>query len=184
MAETEIDSIELDESTKPKKKGKKLLLIVGLLIVLLIGGGGGFYFWSRATHVQAKGAETGHKEEKHAAKKEDGEKFSLPEDGEVKSVVELPPFIVNLADAEQARYLRLTVSVGIGDEGGEEKPDSLFLTRVKNAMLSVLTTKTSNDVLTVEGKQKLRQELLQAAQAASEEPKVEAIYITDFIVQL
>ena len=51
-------------------------------------------------------------------------------------------------------------------------------------MLAVLTTKKSEDVLSVEGKTKLRKELLEAAQAASEEPHVEAIYITDFIVQL
>jgi flagellar FliL protein len=66
----------------------------------------------------------------------------------------------------------------------EEKPGTLFTTRIRNAMLALLTTKTSEDVLTVEGKAKLRKELLRAARAASEEPKVEAIYITEFIVQL
>ncbi len=174
-----------EENAQPKKKSKKLLMIIVLVVVLLAGGGGGFYFWTRMSHAQtekAKGAEE--KPENSAARKEAGEKFSLPEDDEVKSVVELQPFIVNLADVESARYLRMTVSVGIGEEGGEEKPDSLFLTRVKNAMLSVLAVKKSTDVLSVEGKQKLREELLQAAQAASAKPKVHAIYITDFIVQL
>lgn len=182
MAETVNDNAAVDVAAQPKKKSKKLLIIVGLLVVLLAGGGGGFYFWTRTSKVEAKTAEASGKEEKHS-KKEGGEKFSLPEDEEVKGVVELPPFIVNLADMEQARYLRMTVSVGISEEG-EEKPDSLFLTRVKNAMLSVLTTKKSSDVLTVEGKQKLREELLEAAKAASSHPEVKAIYITDFIVQL
>jgi flagellar FliL protein len=182
MAELE-NEISADETAKPKKKSKKLLMIAVLLVVLLAGGGGGFYFWTRMSHAQTEKASEG-KHENAAAKKEAGEKFSLPEDEEVKSVVELQPFIVNLADLESARYLRMTVSVGIGEEGGEEKPDSLFLTRVKNAMLSVLSVKKSSDVLSVEGKQKLREELLQAAQAASSKPKVHAIYITDFIVQL
>ena len=181
MAEIENENSAVEETAKPRKKGKKLLIIIVLLVMLLGGGAGGFYFWTRMSHVQAKASDG---KEDSSAKKEAGEKFSLPEDGEVKNVVELQPFIVNLADMEQARYLRMTVSVGIAEEGSEEKPDSLFLTRVKNAMLSVLTVKKSSDVLSVEGKQKLREELLQAAQAASEKPKVKAIYITDFIVQL
>jgi len=112
-------------------------------------------------------------------------KAALPDDSEVKHIVELQPFIINLADSEEARYLRLSVSLGIGgEESGAKKPDPLFMTRVKNAMLAVLTVKKSTDVLSIEGKVKLRKELLQAAQAASKEPKVEAIYITDFIVQL
>lgn len=112
-------------------------------------------------------------------------KDSLPEDENVKHVIELQPFIVNLADAEDARYLRLTVSLGVGGEGEKaEKPDPLFTTRVRNAMLAVLGEKKSDDVLSVEGKVKLRKELLKAAQAVSTEPEVEAIYITDFIVQL
>lgn len=112
-------------------------------------------------------------------------KESLPEDENVKQVIELQPFIVNLADAEDARYLRLTVSLGVGgEEGKAEKPDTLFTTRVRNAMLAVLAQKKSDDVLSVEGKVKLRKELLKAAQAVSTEPEVEAIYITDFIVQL
>ena len=51
-------------------------------------------------------------------------------------------------------------------------------------MLAVLSDKKSEEILSVEGKTKLRKELLQAAQAASENPEVKAIYITDFIVQL
>lgn len=112
-------------------------------------------------------------------------KASLPEDENVKQIIELQPFIVNLADAEDARYLRLTVSLGVGgEEGKAEKPDTLFTTRVRNAMLAVLAEKKSDDVLSIEGKVKLRKELLKAAQAVSTEPEVEAIYITDFIVQL
>jgi flagellar FliL protein len=182
MAELENQNGAADEAAKPKKKSKLMLIIV-LAVVLTVGGGGGFFLWTRMS--QAKAAKTEVKEDHSAAKKEAGEKFALPADEEVKNVVELQPFIVNLADVEQARYLRMTVSVGIGEEGGgEEKPDTLFLTRVKNAMLAVLTVKKSSDVLTAEGKQKLREELLQAAEAASEKPKVKAIYITDFIVQL
>ncbi len=198
-----------------KKKSKKLFVIVGLVALLLAGAGGGYYFLSKSsvaaaenkadkdkkkkaadkesaeseeseeeTAETAKGDEKTGKGEKSVSAKETL-KAALPDDSDVKHIVELQPFIINLADSEEARYLRLSVSLGIGGEdGAEEKPSALFMTRVKNAMLAVLTVKKSSDVLSIEGKSKLRKELLQAAQAASDAPKVEAIYITDFIVQL
>lgn len=193
MSETEKQNTSPAEADQPKKKKGKLFLVVGLVVILLAGGGGGFYFWSKSNAAEAaETSDSKSKSKKSGSKADDAENSSgddnlenaLPDDANVKQVVELQPFIVNLADADSARYLRMTVSLGIGEEGAEDKPDPLFLTRVKNAMLAVLTTKKSEDVLTVEGKAKLRQELLKAAQAASEKPHVEAIYITDFIVQL
>jgi flagellar protein FliL len=181
-----------------KKGGKKFVIIIIMVVLLLGGGGGGFYFWKTSTAAAAEGEEPDKKKgskkdaenEETASDEHDGEKSgslktSIPDDEDVKAVVELPAFIVNLADTEQARYLRMTVSLGVeGGEGESEKPDQLFITRVRNAMLAVLSDKTSEEILTVEGKAKLRKELLKAAQAASEEPHVQAIYITDFIVQL
>lgn len=124
-------------------------------------------------------------EEEEPARKKKGKSFSFtpPNDREVKHVIELQPFIVNLADQEGSYYLRMTVSIGVG-ESKEEKPDPLFTTRVRNAILAVLTTKTSEDVLTPEGKTALRRELLKVARKAVAEPEVHAIYITDLIVQL
>lgn len=161
----------------PKKKGGKKFILIGVVLVLLLGGGGAGYYFLRIA-----GAEAAEEPDKKADKKSTAKKES---DEDVKKVIEVPPFIVNLADAEQARYLRMTVSLGVGGEGGEkDKPDAVFLTKVRNAMLAVLSEKTSEQILTVEGKSKLRKELLKAAQASAEEPEVIAIYITDFIVQL
>lgn len=187
-----------------EKKGKSKLLIIILAVVLLGGAGGGFYYWRASSAAAEEGSaeeksekSKGKKDSKKAEEEEEPEKESakssgkssiknaIPDDEDVKHIIELPPFIVNLADSEQARYLRMSVSLGVGGEGEEsEKPDPLFMTRVRNAMLAVLSNKSSEEVLTVEGKNKLRKELLQAAKAASEEPEIKAIYITDFIVQL
>lgn len=198
----------------PKKGGKKMIIIIALVVILIGGAGGGFFYWRSSTAAAAENPEkdakankkskakkaaeedeetpeaeekTGEKSGENSDKKTSGAslKESLPEDENVKQVIELQPFIVNLADTEDARYLRLTVSLGVGGEGEKaEKPDALFTTRVRNAMLAVLAQKKSDDVLSAEGKVKLRKELLKAAQAVSTEPEVEAIYITDFIVQL
>lgn len=207
MSETANEPLE----EKPeKKKGSKLFLILGLLVVLGLGGAAGYYFLLMPSG-EAKDEKAEKKKEKNstsnelilgdtkaseeksseAEKSEDSEnaddviKISLPSDENVKHVVELPAFIVNLADTDEPKYLRMTVSLGLGGEAEEKgEPDQLFMTRIKNAMLSVLGTKSSEDVLSVKGKAKLRRELLKAAQAVSGEPPIEAIYITDFIVQL
>lgn len=200
------------EAGAPKKKSN-LVVIGGLIALLLVGGAGGYWFFIMRPKAAAEKDAKGKKGSK-ASKEENGEessgdekasdeesgdagsksgdkkaaqkdsiKLDLPEDKDVKKVIDLPPFIVNLADHGEAFYLRLSVSVGIG-ESANEKEDPLFTTRVRNAMLVVLTTKRSEDVLSQEGKAQLRKELLKAARAASSEPKVEAIYITDLIVQL
>lgn len=186
----------------PKKKSK-LMLIVIILVVLAGAGGGAFFFLRGGTTAAAAAKSKTAKSKKVSSDEEEsteetstdktkgankkGEKadaLSLPDDSDVKQVTELQPFIVNLADKDGARYLRLTISLGLGESKEAEKPDPLFTTRVRNAMLAVLTTKTSEEVLSSEGKVALRKELLSAAQTVSETPKVEAIYITDFIIQL
>ena len=198
MSETENTTTPAGKAEPAKKKGNRKMLIIIVLVVVLLGGGGGFYYWRTTVAAAAaaenetektkskKGTETADSKGKKSKKssKSDSED-DAPDDSAVKKIIELQPFIVNLADTESARYLRLTVSLGVGGEsGGTEKPDQLFVTRVRNAMLAVLSGKKSDEILSIEGKTKLRKDLLKAAQSASEEPAVEAIYITDFIVQL
>jgi flagellar FliL protein len=179
----------------PSNKKRKLILLLLLLLILGGGGGGGYFFYQRF-QAQAEGDKAGAEEEAAEEEATDDETEeepeaqgkkgggpALPDDKNVKKVLEMQPFIVNLADKGEARYLRLTISLGIG-ETKEEKPDPLFTTRVRNAVIAVLTTKSSEEVLTQEGRTALRHELLQAVQQAAKEPKVYAIYIIDFIVQL
>lgn len=197
------NAAENNESGAAPKSKKKLIIII--LALLLVGGGvGGFFYMRKASAAAAAEKEASEKkgkehsddeeasdepedsEESDGGKNSSGDSITsaIPEDEEVKKVIELQPFIVNLADENESRYLRLTISVGIGEAGESEKPDELFMTRVRNAIIAVLTTKKSEEVLTVEGKAALRKQILKAAKKASEEPKVLAIYITDFIVQM
>jgi flagellar protein FliL len=188
------------EAAAPAKRGRKLLFIV-FGVLLGIGAGGGYFYLQqskaaaqskpekdrrgRDNDEQKNDAEQTNDEEPTAKSKTDPRTadLALPDDSAVKQVIEMQPFIVNLADKSEARYLRLAVSLGLS-EVFEEKPDPLFITRVRNALLAVLSSRTSDEVLSLEGKTKLRKDLLRAARAASTEHKVEAIYITEFIVQL
>ena len=169
------------QAAPEKKKSKKLLIMIALLVVLLAGGGAGFYFWRvrAASQALAKGTTDKNKPDDHSGKTEHTEDG----DAEVTQVIELQPFIVNLADKNESRYLRMTISLGVAEEG-EHKVDPLFTTRVRNAILATISTQTSEQVLTVEGKAALRKEMLNAAKAAASKPEVLTIYITDFIIQM
>src|SRR5262245_18837567 len=96
-----------------KKKGglKRLLAIVLLLVVVAGGGAGGYYYWRKQAAAKALAAALA-KDKKN----EEGHS-SKTEDTEVKEVIELQPFIVNLADHNETRYLRMTISLGVGETG-------------------------------------------------------------------
>ncbi|HET6975109.1 MAG TPA: flagellar basal body-associated FliL family protein [Pyrinomonadaceae bacterium] len=161
-----------DDAEIPKKKSKLIPILLVAVVLLGGGSGGGFYFW------KIKGS---NKPQEHVATKKNSEDGD--DEADVKEVIELQPFIVNLADPNEARYLRMTISLGVG-ESTEEKVDPLYTTKIRNAILAAVTNKTSAEILTVEGKATLRKELLVAARKAAHKPEVHAIYITDFIVQM
>ncbi|MFY9227558.1 MAG: flagellar basal body-associated FliL family protein [Blastocatellia bacterium] len=195
-------------SSEPAKKpANKIVLILITIIVLLVAGGGGAFFYItrvKANDNTAKG-EGSNKEKNSKSEDEDEDEWEdedltaipdekskkskavallLPKDKAVKHVIELQPFILNLADTDESRYLRLAVSVGLGgDVNPEEKPNSLFIARLRNALLAVLMTKSSTDVLSIEGKVALRKELLKAAKKVVDQPEIETVYITELIVQ-
>lgn len=189
-------------STPAEPKKSKMMLIIIIAVVLLAGGGAGYFFLgSKAGADETDSSSDKVKKPKDVLADEEAAvdeepsdsrtsksakrlRSAIPDDEDVKNIIELQPFIVNLADTEQARYLRMSVSLGVGGEGESEKPDQLFITRVRNAMLAIMSDKSSDEILSTDGKTKLRKDLLRAAQAAADEPEIHAIYITDFIVQL
>ena len=165
-----------------KKKSKKLIMIV-LILLLLGGGGGGFYFWrARAASKELAAKEAAAKKDSRG----DHAKTDTADggDADVTQVIELQPFIVNLADKNESRYLRMSISLGVAGEGGEAKVDPLFTTKIRNAILAAISTRTADQILTVEGKAELRKDMLAAARGAANKPEVLTIYITDFIIQM
>lgn len=108
--------------------------------------------------------------------------------------------VVNLADKGGFRYLKIEVVLDIvvphskpGDKlpKGEamkelmkeiEAEMSVVKPRLEDAINSTLTSKTAEELMTVEGKQRLRDELRAKLDRLSETPVV-AVYFTQFIIQ-
>jgi flagellar FliL protein len=106
---------------------------------------------------------------------------------QVKAVLHLEAFVVNLADPEDNRFLRIGIDLGLENplsakegKGGEgEVPTA----RIRDCILAVLSTWHSDALLAPEGKQKLKDELVRALRARAPELGVKEVYFTDFLVQ-
>jgi flagellar basal body-associated protein FliL len=104
----------------------------------------------------------------------------------VKAVLHLEGFLVNLADSEENRFLRLGVDLGLKNEPekGEGPGASASIPQVRDSILGVLTLWKSSDLLAPDGKTRLKEQLLKELQQKAPHLGVVEIYFTDFLVQL
>jgi flagellar FliL protein len=135
-----------NSETPPPKKGKKrlILIVAGALLVLGGGGGAAWYFMKPAAVGGAEQA---------AAHRNKTPTYST-----------LDPFTVNLADPGGERFVQLSVVLEMGDSAASNKVTE-NIPAVRNAILMLLSTKTSQELLTLEGKTQLADEIAAAAGA-------------------
>lgn len=174
-------AVEEQEQGKPPKKGSsigKMLLVV--LLALVSSAGGGVLSWvliSRTIGVQAKGEKA---EDKKA------EEENLAEVLEKSAVLPLEPFVVNLADTETPRYLRIKISLMIDDKGKLPvvAENQALQLKVRDVILQSLTNKTSHELINEDGKNKLRREIQEKVAVYFREPKLVDVMFTEFVIQL
>ena len=174
-------AVEEQEQAKPKPKGGssigKMLMIVVLALVSSAGGGViSFMLISRTLGAQAKAAE----------KPEKAEQEKMAELLEKSAVIPLEPFVVNLADSDSARYLRIKISLLVDDKTKvkEAAENQALQLKVRDVILESLTTKRSQDLINSEGKNKLRQEIQQKVAVYFRTPKLVDVMFTEFVIQL
>jgi flagellar basal body-associated protein FliL len=103
----------------------------------------------------------------------------------VKGVLHLEAFVVNLADPEENRFLRVGIDLGLENPfpTKESKEGDVPIPRIRDAILAVLSTWHSDALLAPEGKQKLKDEVVHALRERVPELGVKEVYFTDFLVQ-
>ncbi|HSD94641.1 MAG TPA: flagellar basal body-associated FliL family protein [Syntrophales bacterium] len=151
------------EGGKEKKKGSKLKwIIIGVVIVLALGGGGAgaYFFMSKSANKEAQ---------------------ALPKPP-IGAVWAPDVFIINLADAEADRYLKVVMNFELSDPLAVAELD-VMKPKVRDMVLSVLTVKGFKDVNSFEGKQRLKEEIAMRLNSQLTKGKVVQVYFTDFVVQ-
>ena len=159
---------------------KMVIIIVAGTLVLGLGGafalfklmaGGHGEGDQKAEATVAKTAEKGETEAKQTAK------VSSPG-----AIYDVDPFIVNLADTPEVRYLKLTVKLELESQDTSSELASR-IPQLRDTILVLLTSKDAASIRTPQGKFQLRDEITQRVNSLLPKPGVRAAYFTDFVVQ-
>jgi len=139
MAKHSEPSTDAASSAKPKKS--PLMLIGVAVLALAIGGGAAWFFM-------------GHKSDTAAPAEAKPKHIKAP------VFVTLEPFVVNLAGDVQ-HYLQVGIDLRIVDDHVNDQI-KLHLPEIRNAVLLLLSSKTVEDLSSMEQKNRLRDELREA----------------------
>lgn len=160
---------------------KLVILIAGGTLLLGLGGTIAFVKLS------------GHKENVQAESSEpiQSDVPSKPEGGAAKpqkatntpgAIYDVDPFIVNLADVPESRYLKLTLKLEL------DRPDvsadlAARVPQLRDTILVLLSSKDAASLRTPQGKFQLRDELTLRVNGLLPKGGVRTAYFTEFVVQ-
>lgn len=145
------------------------LPIIIIIVVMVAGLGAGAF-------VFAKKGKTAHA-------------GSKPEKKVVLTSVQMDEFMVTLADPGELRYLKVNMVLEIEAPHGKSKgkhgegdgiPEEA---KAKDTIISVLTSKRVSNLISENGKTKLKEELKEALNDTLHETEVHNIYFTSFAMQ-
>ena len=159
------------QAAEEKKKGGGMKKLIFLVLILAILGGGGFagwkYFWVPRQEAAAEAAEKAAEEAENASKV-----------APAGPLVPLEPFVVNLADPMGRRYLKMTLDVEVLDEAA-----SADLPKVKDSLLLLLSSKSFEDIGSMDRKLELKNEIVDRLNLVLGKGRVRNVYFTEFVVQ-
>ncbi len=155
---------KLDEEPKKskKKKGKGLIVIIIVVVAVLVGGGGAFFFLSKSG---------GGKEQKKEEMKKD-ESVMLA----------LDPFVVNLSDQGATKFLKVSMQLELSSPAILESAKGKT-PQIRDAIINLLTSKTSDSLMSPEGKLQLKDEINMMANQILGNNTVKNVYLTEFVMQ-
>jgi len=98
------------------------------------------------------------------------------------NIFPLDPFIVNIYDGQELRYLKVKVELEMVAPGIKAEIDGR-IAPIRDSVLILLSAKTLQDIQDVQGKNALKEEILGAINKNISPGKIVKIYFTDFVVQ-
>ena len=174
MAEDD-EILEELEAAEGQGGKKPIGMIIGIIVGLLLLGGGGYYAY--VNFFQEKPVEEKPDEEKKAE-----EAAQVEEDVNLGVMFPLDPFIVNLAGSEGKRFLKVTISMELSaPEVHIELKENIQ--KITDSILVLLSSKAFEDVYSVQGKFKLKDEITTRVNRFLVVGHVKDAYFTEFIIQ-
>lgn len=168
---------QVQEPVKKKLSMGKIIIILVSVLVLAGGGAGAYFYFGQtpegdATANAAAGAEKG-KSVNHAKAPPVYYAFD-------------PAFVVNFQDNSAIRFLQVTIEVMSRDPLAIEVVKT-HMPVIRNSLVLLLSSQTPENIMTREGKEKIRTDALKEMQKVMTEqtgsPSIEAVYFTGFVMQ-
>jgi len=147
-----------------KKSPVLLIVIIGMLVLF---GAGGFIAWKKYFQIPEK------KEEKKGDKKED----------KIGPMYSLKPFIVNLADKDSQKYLKLTIQIEMGNQPKLLKELNMRKPQLRDIIIGLLTMQTASDVASFKGKAFIRKEIINRINNVLSTGTINRVFFTEFVLQ-
>jgi len=153
----------------PKKKSKMVFFII-LGVGILILGGGGFFAYTKFL---------AHKPAVEEVASQEAKKDAAPVIGEM---LVMEPFVVNLADPKGKRYLKVKIELELESKEAVDKATKVS-PKLRDMVIMMLTSLGFEEIMTPEGKIRVRDELLERFNEIMRPDHIKNIYFTEFVVQ-
>jgi flagellar FliL protein len=178
MAEEEAGEEGGEAAGEEEKKGLPIKLILIVVGVLALAGGGYFAY---TNFFQEEAVEESAEKDKNGEEGAGGENTEELPPG-VGVMFTMDPFVVNLAGSNGKRFLKVTASLELSSP--EVNPEfEENLQKITDSILVLLSSKSFEDVYSVQGKFKLKDEITTRVNRFLVVGHVKDAYFTEFIVQ-
>ena len=132
---------------KPIWRKKMLIIVIGVVLFVVLAGGGAFFFISKRRAAALEGADGAPAAAVHEAPK--GPPVYLPLDN----------MVVNLADPGGEKVAQVGITLQVLDVHASDSVKA-YLPSIRSGVLMLISQRTSEELLTQEGKQKLAKDIL------------------------
>jgi len=174
MAEEKIKEKEEGKEETPKKLKKILsprflLIWGGIIIGVLIGA---YFAAEKAAPLFSTPSVNSNKEKL----------VSINPEQSIGTIYPLEPIIVNLSGEEARRYLKITLNLELSGPKLSKEIDTLK-PRLLDSLITLLSSKTLEDITKAKGKENLRREILTEFNKELTTGRVTNIYFVEFVIQ-
>lgn len=170
---------EVVEEPKKKSGGKMMLIIIIVLILILLIGGGLAAFLLLSGDDEMAPSNTQQQQSTQQVKTPGQRSENLISIG---PMYPLDQFVVNLLSESGSRFLKTSLDIELDSEDLASEMDAKK-SAIRDIIIRTLSSKTFEEVSTMKGKDKLKDQIVERVNAALADGQVKNIFFTDFVVQ-
>ncbi len=175
---------EEDEVVEKKAKGNTVLIIViALLVLLLVGGGAAAFFLLGSNDEETTASSTPASKQKEVGTTEKKKSSKRSTDNlTIGPMYPMAQFVVNLLSESGNRFLKVAIDLELSDAKLQPEMDHKK-SLIRDIIIRTFSSKTFEEISTLKGKDKLKDEVLDKINENLSDGHVKNIFFTDFVVQ-